>query len=751
MIERTADAEQVLSTLLSSLPGIAYRCLVDERWTLTFVSEGAFELTGYTPDQLLHNHTIALGDLIHPQDRAMVHAAVADALEAHRQFQITYRIRTADGTEKWVWEQGAGLYNGDDTVAEITGLILDTTERMRAEEALIARERYLRAILDSEPECVKVINPDGNIHDINPAGVAMLEAESEAQLIGQPVLPFILPPHQAAFKALHENVLKGGRGSLEYEMAGLRGTRRWLTAHCVPLRDAKYEIIGMLSISGDTTQRRRAEVALRESEARFRALIEQSSDVITVVDAGGTIVYQSASVQRILGYSPDENIGKSGFDLIHPRDVQGLRTALQQSMTTPGEPVSGQFRFRHKNGSWRTLESTARNLLSDPRINGVIINSRDVTDAIELEERLRQSQKMEAVGALAGGIAHDFNNLLTGIAGYAQFLSENTTGTARADALEILRSAERAAALTRQLLSFSRKQVLQPQTIDLNVSVKQLHPLLRRLITEDIAIDVDLAPEPLWVEADPNQIEQILLNLTLNARDAMPKGGSLRISTEAVNGGCARLHVEDTGVGIPANIQSRVFEPFFTTKGPTIGTGLGLATVHAIVQQSNGSIWLRSKPGAGTTFTVELPLVAAPKRQEAAAVDHYQHGNGEVILLVEDEPNVRTLALRSLERSGYTVLAAADGEAALEMVRARNEPIDLVITDVVMPGMSGKEFVRQLTELRPESCVLYISGYAEEEIVHRGSLEPGIEFLSKPFTPRQLSAKVRDVLARRRK
>jgi nitrogen-specific signal transduction histidine kinase len=401
-------------------------------------------------------------------------------------------------------------------------------------------------------------------------------------------------------------------------------------------------------------------------------------------------------------------------------------------------------------------------LLDDPAHPGVAFVL-DITERKQLQQQLIQSQKMEAVGRLAGGVAHDFNNLLTAIFGYAELLTEELPegSPARKDVEEIRKASERAASLTRQLLAFSRQQVLQPVVLSVNDLVEDVEKMLRRLIGADVELRTALAPDAGNVRADPGQLEQVILNLAVNARDAMPTGGKLTIETQnaelsemyaeahqpVVPGAYVMLAVSDTGVGMDAKTQGRIFEPFFTTKGKNKGTGLGLSTVYGIVKQSGGYIWTYSEPGHGTTFKVYLPHVDAPVEPAVRPPDPGGALAGtETVLLAEDDELLRPLARGLLEKLGYTVLDAGTAAEALTLARAHEGPIHLLIADVVMPGESGRLLARRLAELRPDLRVLYTSGYTDEAIVHHGMLEPGLNYLQKPFTPAALAGKVREVL-----
>jgi PAS domain S-box-containing protein len=515
-----------------------------------------------------------------------------------------------------------------------------------------------------------------------------------------------------------------------------------------------------------------AEAARDTTEQRFRSLIEHSSDVITLLDAAGTIIYSTQSLKPTLGYAAGEMAGHSVLELVHPDQQAAATASLDQLFADPDQVVHTDLRVRHKDGSWRDLEAVIANRLADPSVRALVVNYRDVTDRKQAEEslrvadeRLRGVQRMEAVGRLAAGIAHDFNNLLTAILGSTDLLLEALPPDhpAREDALETRQAALRAADLTRQLLAFSRQQVLAPRVLDLNAVVRDVERLLRRLIGEEVGLRTVLAADLAVVRADPSQIEQVLVNLAVNARDAMPRGGTVTIETANVSldgayvanqplvaaGDYVMLALSDTGTGMDAATQARVFEPFFTTKERGKGTGLGLATVYGIVKQSGGYVWVYSELGIGTTFKIYLPRVTGgevAERPIAAPVPAATLHGSETILVVEDQEEVRTLIRKILEARGYRVLAAANGAAALQAAALHPGPIHLLLSDVIMPGMSGREVSRLLTPTRLSLRTLYVSGYTDESIVQHGVLEPEVEFLQKPFTAEGLLRRVREVL-----
>jgi PAS domain S-box-containing protein len=520
-------------------------------------------------------------------------------------------------------------------------------------------------------------------------------------------------------------------------------------------------------------ERRQAESALRKSQELHRRVIETSTDAIALFDLRGRVLFASPASRTILGYEPRELVGRRFVDLIHPDDVEGATEVIGAALAGEGSRAY-TARLRNRAGDWVWVEGMPAVISDDDGLPEMVLGvARDVTERVradekrrELEDQLRQAQKMEAVGRLAGGIAHDFNNLLTAIGGYGQLalasLSSDEAG-ARRQLEELLQAADRAARLTRQLLAFSRRQVLQPRLVDLNAVVSDVESMLARLIGADIEVVTSLDGELGRIHADPSQLEQVVVNLAVNARDAMPHGGRLLIETVNAEldedfasrhvgsrtGPYVSLTVADTGEGMDAETAVRVFEPFFTTKEAGGGTGLGLSTVYGIVKQSNGYVTVDSERGRGTVVTIYLPRVPAVAELETETgprPEPLAQRGSETVLVVEDEEIVRSLVREMLEALGYTVFDARDGDEALTILNRSSPAIDLVVTDLVMPRMSGRDLARRVAELRPETAVLLVSGYAGDTVTSEGPLEPGTAFLEKPFTGAELAAKVREVL-----
>jgi len=499
-------------------------------------------------------------------------------------------------------------------------------------------------------------------------------------------------------------------------------------------------------------------------EELFTLIGENAADMIAVVTVQGERLYNSPSYEKLLGYTPADLEKTSAYEQIHPDDKPAVKAAAEEAKKT-GIGRRVEYRIRHKSGEWRVLESTAsavRNAHGE--VEKLIIVNRDITERRQLEQQLLLSQRLEAVGKLSGGIAHDFNNILGVIIGYSEALQE-TIGAddpMREAVDEIEKAGQRAAALTQQLLAFSRKQVLEPKILDLNSIVADVEKMLRRLIGADVELEIISDPTIGKVKADRGQIEQVILNLAVNARDAMQQGGRLKIETRnadldandsrrkryVVPGHYVMLQVSDTGMGMSAEVQSHIFEPFYTTKEQGKGTGLGLATVYGVIKQSGGYIWLESEIEKGSTFQVYLPRAEGVEEETARIEPSFKTRGSGTILVAEDEPSLRKLTCNTLKESGYTVLEAEDGAKAIEIAAQFDKDIHLLLTDIVMRGMNGRELADKMSSGRPRMKVLYMSGYTDGAVATHGVLESGIVILRKPFSRKQLQQSVGEMLAK---
>jgi PAS domain S-box-containing protein len=649
------------------------------------------------------------------------------------------------------------------------GVSLDVTERRAAEQVVIRSERRLRTIIDAQPACVKVVSPDGRVLDMNRAGLSMVGVEHLATVVGQAAINLVHTDDRDGYLQMHRAALSGSPGRREFRIVGLTGEERWVDSHAVPFdtSDEKGESRpGVLSVTSDITERVRAQGALHEAEERMRFALEASRLGVWDTNLTTGVCHWSETCELLHGVA--RGAFRKDFpafiERIHPEDREAVLQTIDQAVREHRD-IEIEYRTLWPDGTEHRISSTAHFFYDEAGVPlrgaGVSI---DVTEKRSLEAQLRQSQKMEAIGLLAGGIAHDFNNLLTAIGGYTDMVLQTFDGhdARREDLQEVAKAAQRAAALTRQLLAVSRRQILQPTLLDMNGMVAGFEGFLRRTIPESIELQLELSPVLDSVHADQGQLEQVVLNLAINASDAMPQGGRLHLATDAVDideawaqrhlpmpaGRYVRLTVSDTGMGMTQETQAHIFEPFFTTKERGKGTGLGLATVYGIVKQSNGFIWVQSDIGRGTKFEIYLPVVHQPVElpvQIAPSVD--VGGGSQTILLAEDDGAVRRLARDVLANQGYAVLEARDGDEALAIARRFPHAIHLLIADVVMPGLSGRDLAGRLTVERPDMRVLYTSGYTEN-VMMRAGFEPGSTLLAKPFLPLDLLTKVRDTFGR---
>jgi PAS domain S-box-containing protein len=636
-------------------------------------------------------------------------------------------------------------------------------ERKQAEDRLLESEGRFRQLAENINEVFWIVDPNERaMLYVSPAYEEIWGRTCES-LYERPdsYLEAVHPDDRQKILAATGWQRRGEHTDEEYRVARPDGSIRWIHDRAFPIKDEGGRVSRVVGVAEDITERKRAEEELRRSEQRYRLLFDSNPQPMWVFDLETLRFLEvNEAAVRHYGYSREDFLSMTIKDIRPAEDVPAFFDYILQRATQHEE--AGVWRHRKKDGTIIEVEITAHGLTFNDRPAQIVL-ANDVTERRSLEEQLRQAQKMEAVGRLAGGIAHDFNNLLTAITGYSDLTLRQLPeeSALRRSVEEIKKAGERAAGLTRQLLAFSRKQVLQPVVLDLNEVVRETEKMLRRLIGEDVELRAALEPGLGSVRADPGQVEQVLMNLAVNARDAMPRGGKLTIGTENVylDEGYADYHVSvapgryvmlavsDTGTGMDDGTLSRIFEPFFTTKDQGKGTGLGLSTVYGIVKQSGGYIWVYSEVGQGTTFKIYLP------RLDAGAEGYRQTpepaeglGGTETILLAEDDKMVRAMTRLILSDHGYRVLAAANGAAALSICERTEEPIHLLLTDVVMPGMSGRELADRLARLRPEMKVLFMSGYTDDAIIHHGVLDEGVNFLQKPFAPDALTRKVREVL-----
>jgi PAS domain S-box-containing protein len=709
-------------------------------------------------------------EFIHPDERETVRQRAAHTQQTGQSNPLAQRRMVAlDGSEVTLETSSIAVRLADGRTAfQVVGR--DITSRLAAEAALRDSEVRFRAIFETSVDAIAVSR--GGVQVLTNESYARLFGyERREDLIGRPLLDFIAPSERPRVGEVARRRAAGEAMPSTYETRGLRqdGSEFDLDVHV-----STFSMGGVVHTAGilrDITERRReAEARLRHETERLQLLerahiqIERLQAACIVADEAHRVLSWNGAAERLFGWSRAEMLGRRAFEMMVPPEQMANFQGLFDRLRAGDVIAAGEGPTRTKDGRsvfcrWISTPIHA----SDGALVGVMSMAHDATEQRRLEEQLRHSQKMEAVGQLAGGVAHDFNNLLTVITGYGQMLLEapELGQTQRRSAEQVLKAATRAAGLTKQLLAFSRRQVLQPKVLDLNEVVGDMEKLLRPLISEDIAVMLTLAPGLGRVRADPGQFEQVLMNLAVNARDALSGGGTLTIETANVDfaAGQARrpreiepghwvmLAVRDTGCGMDQATISHLFEPFFTTKEQGKGTGLGLATVYGIVKQSGGNILVTSEPGKGASFEIYLPRVDVPADAAPRAFDGTAGMVGdETVLLVEDDADVLELAKSALERGGYRVLGARDGVQALDLAARHQGEIHLALCDVIMPGLSGREVVERLRAARPKLRSMYMSGYADKAIGHKGMLAPGVVLIEKPFSAHALLRRVREVL-----
>jgi PAS domain S-box-containing protein len=661
-----------------------------------------------------------------------------------------------------IYENGS-LYS--DVLHHSMKLAEEVAERKLAESAVQRTADLLRAVAEGTTDALFVKDRDGKYLLFNEAA-ARFVGMSVAEVLGKDDTALFDPESARLLMNRDQQVMSSGAVVTEEETLTAAGITRTYLATKGPYRDKQGNVIGILGISRDITDRKRTEAALREAQQRLQYVVASSPAMLYTLAGEGEnlqLTWISENVSELTGYTLAETFQPRWWhERVHHDDFPRVWDEIQKRLFADGRLVD-EYRFRHSDGNYRWVRSEMR-LIRDRAGQSVeIIGSwSDVTDRKQLEDQFRQAQKMEAIGRLAGGVAHDFNNLLTVINGYGELVlgALPAINPNRELVREIVAAGERAAGLTRQLLAFSRKAILKPKVLDLTTVVTDVERMLRRIVGEDIQLTVVSDPEVGAIKADPGQVEQVILNLVVNARDAMPTGGRLTIEvrnveldetyardhTDARPGSHVLLAVTDAGCGMDTATIARIFEPFFSTKGEH-GTGLGLATVHGIVRQAGGHVAVYSEVGHGTTFKVYLPRV---EQRPSLGKSHHNLAlmprGSETILLVEDEDGVRVLARRVLQSSGYALLEARDGAEAVRIAEEHLGQIDLLVTDVVMPRLDGRVVAERVTEMHPGIKVLFLSGYTDDAVVRHGILEAEVAFLQKPFTPTSLAAKIREVL-----
>jgi two-component system, cell cycle sensor histidine kinase and response regulator CckA len=722
----------------------------DKKGYFKEVNKIASKITGYSKEELLNKH---LYELIPPNDLS----------KAKRHFQRVLTRGTSEADFSYLKKDGSVNFW---TVGAVKisqnaylGFVNDITQRKRIEEESQINELRFKSFFSMAAEGI-MIHENGIILDANQAFINMLGFNNLDEVIGKRGLDVInFTEKSKQLIASHMKI-----GSTEAYDVEIMNPDMSILSMETEGREVKYSGRNVrIAYLRDITSRKKAEEALKQSEEKYRHLIQHSGDAIYLL-FNRKFELINDKFQEIFGITLEEANNKD-FDFINmvaPKSRDFIEDRVRRQ--SKGENVDSKYEFTGLNSKGQEIELEASvtyiKYKGDEAVQGIL---RDITDRKRLENQLRQSQKMEAVGQLAGGIAHDFNNLLTVINGYSELLTLRDLSPEMSEPInQILNAGKKATQLTSQLLAFSRKQIIQTKSLNLNTIISNQLKMLQRLLGEDIIINSDLNPKLKNVNADQGQIEQIIMNIAINARDAMPFGGKLILETDNVQitkknmpnnpeikpGKYILIKINDNGVGMDSETQSRIFEPFYTTKGRDKGTGLGLATVYGIVKQNNGFVYVDSEPGKGSIFTIYLPKI---EKNDDTIEDrdklYIELQGSETILLVEDDPSVREVTRSSLVSYGYEIITAENGNDALKKYKSNSRNIDLLLTDVIMPQMGGRELAEKLLDLNPNLKILYFSGYTDDNIIKRGVMDDGMEFIQKPFSSTNLAGKIKDILS----
>ncbi len=769
------NAEQALRenmslyhSLVESLPQCIYR--KNLTGCFTYVNDRFCQDVGFRSHQIIGKtdfdlFSLPLAQKYHKEDQQIIKSGmrverIENCQRSHGRTATLHVVKTpiqdADGNTIGV----QGIY-WDVTEHRHTQEMIEQSERMYREAIEVANavpyyQNYLNQTYEyvgSEIETLTGYKPEEFTPAIWESNV--LEIILLGDLKG-------LPVEEAIQKARGR---EGVSWRADFLIKTRSGHEKWLANAAIQVRNQNGEVVGSLGILQDITDRKRVEAELQKERDFITAIMNTVGALVVVLDPEGRIVRFNQTCEKITGYTFEEVKGRYVWEFLIPSDEVSQVIEVFQNIKTGHDPKEFENRWIKKDGEKRLIRWSNTCILNkqDGTVEFLIGTGLDITERKHLEEQFRQSHKMEAIGRLAGGVAHDFNNLLMAIIGYGDFALQNLHPhhPVRKNLEEIKKAADRAASLTRQLLAFSRKQMLQARALNLNDLITDMDKMLQRLIGEDIQLITKTDPELGLIKADPNQIEQVIMNLAVNARDAMPNGGKITIEThnalleakdfkdhlDVKPGSYVLVTVSDTGCGMDDEVKAKIFEPFFTTKEKTKGTGLGLSTIYGIIKQSGGFIWVKSAINQGSTFEIYLPRIqnASTSETKPKATESSLYGK-ETIVLAEDETMVRSLVSHTLKEYGYQVIEAENGYEALKLCKQHQDTFHLLFTDVIMPEMGGRELADQVKELNPDVKVLYMSGYTDDAVVHHGVLDPGIEFIQKPFSPIKMLEKIRTIL-----
>ena len=738
--------------LLAASPAVIYSGAADASFSVTLMSTNVHAQLGYEPHEFTGESGFWL-DHIHPEDRARVldeHTRLVD----DREHVFVYRFRHSDGSLRWVEDHRRLSDSERGGSRETVGFLVDITERKHAEDKRKESEELFRVLLESSPDAVLLMDRDFRYLYANPEAARILNTPV-GEIVGKSVSEVLPADAVDRTEAALRRVFETGETYFSDPATEFSIRDIVLESRMVPIKNKTGEVISVLTIRRDITERKRAERVLRESEEKFRSVAEGSPNVI-FISRGGKVLYVNDRCMDLLGFTRAELLDSFPWnDIISPESMNGIQEHISQTFKGVRIPPS-EYEGLRKDGSRAPFVFNAALISYEgaPALLGVVTDISELkkveAENAKIQDRLRQAEKMEAIGSLAGGVAHDFNNILMVILSYSDFLLDKIPagGPLRREVEQIKKAGNRAAELTSHLLAFSRKQAVVPRDIDPNEAVRNLHKMIGRLIGDNIRLNLDLQPDVGIILCDPSQFDQMLINLVVNSRDAMPDGGEVTVETRGVEldagdlaadpdaapGRYIRVSVTDTGSGIPPEILDKIFDPFFTTKPQGKGTGLGLSMVYGAIKQNSGHVDVESVPGSGTTFHLYFNhLAPRGARSTAHAASAEVDLNGVTVLLVEDEENVREATKLILEASGCTVIEAADGLDAVRLFVDKAPQIDIVLTDVVMPQMGGAQLGKRLREMKPDVRIIFCTGYIDHVNELEKVLGETLTIISKPY------------------
>lgn len=733
-----------------------------------FFSSHWKNMLGFEEGELPNTYK-TLSDRIHPKDRDRVlWRLTAYCTRKMDHYREEFRMQAKDGTYRWILARGQAVWSENGVPIRIVGSHSDITERRLAQEALKQSERYFRALIENALDIITILERDGTIRYESPSIQRVLGYDSKT-LLGKCVFDFIHPTDKDRIRAIFERTIHYPMACEQVQLRFRHNDGSWRVLDAVTMNLLQDPTVrGFVVNSRDITDRQLAEERLRESESRLAAAQALAHIGNWESDLCSGETYWSEETYRIFGVPLGTEINRDDVlrMVVSDEDCKAVKAAWFRSIQDQ-TPYSVDYRILRPDGRVRFVVSHGEPIVENGQPVRMLGTTQDITDRKQLEEELRQAQKLQAIGRLAGGVAHDFNNLLTVILGYTNLVYRklDEESPLRTKLAEVKQAGERAASITQQLLAFSRKQVLQPKVLNLNALVKNMGDFLQRLIGEDVALRMTLDPDLGSIKADATQVEQVVMNLAANARDAMPKGGELLLQTSNVDldeksanlrsldvGSYVLLSVSDTGCGMDADTKANMFDPFFTTKEQGKGTGLGLAIVYGIVEQSKGGIVIHSELGQGSTIKIYLPRVSGNQTEDVQETPERMTAPAAgTILLIEDDSGIRRLAQEILEEAGYSVFAAGTGTEAIRIVETLDRRLNLIVSDVVIPGRSGPDTVKEIKCLAgtPTVPVLYTSGYTDHSQVTQAALAetPNCGFLHKPFVPASLLQAVKEILS----